>query len=60
MINDSNIAQYNCRKHITDPDAIRLLREFENSPYTPTGKEIMYNFYKSVGMDVDYDEIFSD
>ena len=57
---NSGTAEYNCRKHITDPEAIRLLREFEKSPYTPSAKEMMYDFYKKVGMDVDWDEIFAD
>lgn len=60
MTCNSKTIEYSCRKHITDPEAIRLLREFENSPYTPTAKEMMYNFYKKVGMDVEWDEIFAD
>ena len=58
MIN-SKTAQYNCRKRITNPETLELLREFERNPYTPTGKELMYNLYQSIGMDVDYDEIFA-
>ena len=60
MINNSKTAEYNCRKHITDPEAIRLLREFEKSPYTPAAKEMMFNFYQKMGMDVEWDEIFAD
>ena len=60
MGNNSKIATYACRKRITDPAVIKFAREFENNPFTPTGKDIMYAFYKSVGMDVDYDEIFAD
>lgn len=56
----SKIADYKCRKHITDPETIRLLKEFENSPYTPSAKEMMYDFYQKVGMDVEWDEIFAD
>jgi hypothetical protein len=56
----SKKAQYNCRKRITNPETLEFLREFESNPYTPTGKELMYRFYQSIGMDVDYDEIFAD
>ena len=60
MTNDSKITEYNCRKRITNPKVIAFAREFENNPFTPTGKDIMYNFFKSIGMEIDYDEIFKD
>lgn len=60
MTNNSKTIEYDCRKRITNPEVIRFAREFENNPFTPTGKDIMYNFFKSIGMDIDYDEIFSD
>jgi hypothetical protein len=53
-------AKYNCRKRITDPEPIRIARELENDPNTLTAKELMYALYKSLGMDVDYDEIFAE
>lgn len=58
MSNSKN-AEYNCRKRITNPETIRFAREFENNPYTPSARDLMYAFYKSIGMDVEYDEIFA-
>ena len=60
MVINSKTATYNCRRRITDPEVIKFARDFENNPFTPTGRDIMYAFYKSVGMDVSYDEIFAD
>lgn len=60
MENSSKTAEYNCRKRITNPETIEFARAFENNPYTPSAKDLMYAFYKSIGMDVDYDEIFAD
>ena len=60
MTHNQKTIEYNCRKRITDPEVIKFAREFENNPYTPTGKDLMYNFFKSIGMEIDYNEIFSD
>lgn len=60
MEDNSKTATYGGRKRITDPEVIKFAREFEKNPFTPTGRDIMYNFYKRVGMDVEYDEIFAD
>lgn len=61
-IMDTNLktAEYTSLKRITSPDAIKLAREFEKCPFTPTAKEILYNYYQSIGVEIDYDEIFSD
>ena len=60
MDNNLKTAEFECLKRISGPDAIRLAREFEKCPFTPTAKEILYNYYQSIGVDVDYDEIFAD
>lgn len=60
MGNNSKTAEYNCRKRITNPETIGLLREFEINPYTPNAKDLMYAFYQKIGIDVEYDEIFAD
>ena len=60
MVGNLKTAEYNCRKRITSPETIELLREFENNPYTPNTKDLMYAFYQKMGIDVDYDEIFAD
>ena len=59
---DTNLktVEYSCLKRISGPDAIRLAREFEKCPFTPTAKEILYNYYQSIGVEIEYDEIFAD
>ena len=59
---DANLktAEYISLKRITGHDAIKLAREFEKCPFTPTAKEILYNYYQSIGVDIDYNEIFAD
>ena len=57
---NSKTATYKCRKRITDPEAIRIARELENDPNTLTAKELMYALYQTLGMDVEYDEIFAE
>ncbi|WP_407381771.1 hypothetical protein [Methanobrevibacter sp.] len=59
-MNNRKTAIYHCRKRITNPKVHRFARAFESCPYTPSAKDIMYNFYRSEGMDVKYDEIFDD
>ena len=61
-IMDTNLktAEYTSLKRITHPDAIKLAREFEKCPFTPTAKEILYNYYQSIGVEIDYNEIFAD
>ena len=59
-MNNSETVVYRGRKRITDPEVIRIARELENDPNTPSAKELMYGFYKAIGMDVEYDEIFAD
>ncbi len=59
-MNKVKTASYVCRKRITDPEAIRIAREKENDPATLSAKELAYCFYKSIGMDVDYNRIFAD
>ena len=53
-------AKYNCRKWITDPEAIRLARERENNPNILSGKELSQAFFDMMGYDVDVDELFED
>lgn len=62
IIIDTNLktAEYISLKRITGHDAIKLARKFEKCPFTPTAKEILYNYYQSIGVDIDYNEIFAD
>lgn len=49
--------EFNCRKWITDPEAIRLARERENDPNILSGKDVIYAFYRMMGMEIDYEDI---
>ena len=60
MTTNLKTAEYNCRKLITDPEAIRIAREREAGPNILSGKDRVYALYKMLGMDVEYDEIFAD
>lgn len=59
---ESNIktASYHCRKRVTDPEEIRLACERQADPNILSGKDKVYAFYQMMGMDIDYDEIFSE
>lgn len=59
---DDNLktAEYACLKRISGPDAIRLTMEFEKCPFTPTAKEILYSYYQSIGVEIDYNDIFAE
>lgn len=59
-MNKVKTASYVSRKRVTDPEEIRIAREMENDPASLSAKELAYCFYKSIGMDVDYDSIFAD
>ena len=60
MTSETHIARFGCRRWITDPEAIRLAREYENDPNTPSAKETLHAFYKMMGMEIELDEIFAD
>ena len=60
MVTNSKTATYWSRMRITNPEVIKFARELENNPYVPSAKDLMYAFYQSIGMDVDYDRIFED
>ena len=60
MYTESETVTFGSCKRITNPEVIKFARELASNPFMPSGKDIMYNFYKSIGMDVDYDRIFED
>ena len=60
MSYDEHVIEFVCRRKITDPEAIRLAREYEWNPATLSAKDTVYAFYKMMGYDVEYDEIFAD
>lgn len=57
---NNHVAEYTAFKRITDPEAIRLARERERNPTIMSGKDTIYAFYQMMGMEIDYDEIFSE
>ena len=59
-MNNEKTAVYQCRERITNPEVLKFARDFENCPYTPSAKDMMYAFYQSIGVDIEYDEIFAD
>lgn len=60
MDSDENVIRFSCLRKVSDPEVIRIAREYENNPATLSGKEGVYSFFKMMGMDVEYDEIFQD
>ena len=59
MYDDLNIVEYECMRRPTHEE-IELARKRVADPNIVTGKDKLYAFYKSIGYDVNYDEIFSD
>ena len=59
MDNNLNAAEYACRRRPTHEE-IELARKRVADPNILTGKDALFAFYKMMGMDIEYDEIFSD
>ncbi len=59
MDTNLNSATYNCMKRPTHEE-IELARKRVADPAILTGKDGLYAFYKMLGFDVEYDEIFAD
>ena len=57
---NNHVAEYACRTKMITPETIRLAREMERDPTILSAKDRIYYFYKLVGMDIEYDEIFSE
>ena len=58
---NTNVIELACLKRdIINPESIKLARERERNPAILSGKDRIYAFYKLVGMDIEYDEIFSE
>lgn len=60
MDSDLKTVEFSCLKRLSGSDAIKLARDFEKCPFTPTAKEILYNYYQSIGAEISYDDIFAD
>lgn len=50
-----------CRafRKVFTPEEERVLRKVELDPNTPSGKEMMYYFLKSIGQDIEYGDVFN-
>lgn len=46
------------RKYLTDEE-YEVFRNWEMDPNTPSSKDIMYHFYRLMGMDVEYEEVLN-
>ena len=53
-------AEYTAIKYDLDPELIRLAREREEDPTLLSGKDRIYAVYQMMGMEIEYDEIFSE
>ena len=60
MMDNISTAEYNCVKKIWDPEEFRKADERNADPNILSGKDAVYAFYKLMGMEIDYDEIFAD
>ncbi len=57
---NNHVAEYACRTKMITPETIKLAREMERDPTILSARDRIYAFYKLVGMDIEYDEIFSE
>lgn len=59
MDNNTNTAEYHCKK-LPSLEEIELARKRQEDPNVLSGKDKVYAWYKMMGMEIDYDEIFAD
>ncbi|WP_298501414.1 hypothetical protein [uncultured Methanobrevibacter sp.] len=57
---DNRSASFSAFKRTDDPEVFGLAREREQDPTILSGKDMVYSFYKLMGMEIDYDDIFAD
>ncbi|MDO5859813.1 hypothetical protein [Methanobrevibacter sp.] len=53
------IAEYTAYRKYFSPEEWRVLRKWELDPHMPSGKDMMYNFLRLIGEDIEYDEVFN-
>lgn len=56
----AKLAEYSCKKRITDPQIIKEAQERMDNPNIITGKEGIYYLFEMMGMHIEWDEIFAD
>lgn len=54
------IAEYSCKKRITNPEIFIEAQERMDNPNIITGKEGVYYLFKMMGIPIEWDEIFSE
>ncbi|MBP3791225.1 MAG: hypothetical protein ILA26_04265 [Methanobrevibacter sp.] len=59
MADNTNTAEYYCKK-LPSPEEIELARKRQEDPNILSGKDKVYAWYKIMGMEIEYDEIFAD
>ena len=54
----TTVAIYGGRRKNISPEAIKVARDNERDPSVLSGEDRIYYFYKLMGMNIEYDEIF--
>lgn len=52
------IAEYGCKKRITDPEVFKKAEERMNDPNIITGKEGVYHLFKMMNIPIEWSDIF--
>lgn len=56
----TKIAEYDCKKRITDPEVFKKAKERMNDNNIITGKEGVYHLFNMMGIPIKWDDIFSE
>ena len=56
----TKIAEYSCKKRITDPEIFKEAQERMDDSNIITGKEGVYCLFEMMGIPIEWDEIFAD
>ncbi len=56
----TKIAEYSCKKRITDPQAFKNAQERMDNPNIITGKEGVYYLFNMMGIPIEWDDIFTE
>ena len=56
----SSIAEYSCKKRITNPETFKRAQERMDDPNIITGKEGVYYLFKMMKIPIEWDEIFAE
>lgn len=56
----TKIAEYSCKKRITDPEVFKKAQERMDDPNVITGKEGVYYLFEMMGIPIEWDDIFTE